>query len=121
MNLREEFDRCWRWLAPAVLAYGPTHNQDHVWARIESGEAHLFPMPNAAMVVELKRWPTGYKEAVAWLAGGSLDEIKAFTPKIEDWARAEGCNRAAVNAGRRGWQHALPGYRAAGTYLTKDL
>ena len=121
MNLRDEFERCWPWLAQAVLAYGPTHNEHHVWEKIEAGEAHLFPMPNAVMVVELKRWPTGYKEAVAWLAGGSLDEIKTFTPQIEKWAKANGCNRAAVVAARRGWQHELSGYRAVGTYLTKDL
>src|SRR5690606_14889947 len=90
MNLRAEFERCWSFLAPAVAAYGPTHDKQHVWERIEAGEAHLFPMPNAAMVVELKRWPTGFKEAVAWLAGGSGDEIETFTPRIEAWARAEG-------------------------------
>lgn len=121
MNPREEFDRVWLYLAPAVAAYGPTHTKADVWSRIEAGEAYLFAMPNAAMVVELKRWPTGFKEAVAWLAGGSLDEISSFTPRIEAWAKAEGCHRAAVVAGRRGWQRHLAGYRPSGTYLTKDL
>lgn len=121
MSLRDEFERCWSYLAPAVAAYGPTHTKEHVWRQIEAGEAHLFPMPHAAMVVELKRWPTGFKEAVAWLAGGSLDEIKRFTPQIEQWARAEGCHRAAVVAGRRGWARELPGYRPVGTFLTKEL
>lgn len=121
MNRREEFERVWRYLAPAVAAYGPTHTKADVWSRIEAGDAHLFAMPNAAMVVELKRWPTGFKEAVAWLAGGSLEEITAFIPKIEQWAKVEGCDRAAVVAARRGWQRQLTGYRPAGTYLTKDL
>lgn len=121
MTLRAEFERCWSFLAPAVAAYGPTHDKQHVWERIEAGEAHLFPMPNAAMVVELKRWPTGFKEAVAWLAGGSGDEIETFTPRIEAWARAEGCHRAAIMAGRPGWQRRRGGYRMAGVYLTKDL
>jgi len=121
MNLREEFDRVWPWLAQAILAYGPTHTKDDVWRRIEAGEVHLFAMPNAAMAIELKRWPTGFKEAVAWLAGGSGEEIETFTPRIEAWARAEGCHRAAIIAGRAGWQRRRGGYRMAGVYLTKDL
>jgi hypothetical protein len=121
MISREVFDRCWPYLEPAVAAYGPTHSKDDVWQRIESGEAQLWPLPHAAMVTELKRWPTGFKEAVAWLAGGSLVEIREFTPALEAWAKAEGCDRAAVCAGRLGWSRALTGYRQSGAFLTKEL
>lgn len=121
MTSRALFDRYWPMIEPAIAAYGPTHSKEDVWQQIESGHAQLWTLPHAVMVTEIKRWPTGFKEAVAWLAGGSLAEIRDFTPTLEDWARAEGCDRAAVTAGRPGWGRALDGYRLAGSFLTKDL
>lgn len=118
---RDEFERVWPWLEQALAAYGDTHRKAHVIEAIETEQAVLFSRPGAAMVIEINTWPTGMKEAVAWLAGGDLKTIRAMTPEIEAWAKARGCHRAAVNAGRIGWAKALGDYRARGVYLTKDL
>jgi hypothetical protein len=108
-------------IEPAVASYGPTHTKADVWRMIEAGDAQLWTDRDCAMVTEIKVWPTGYKEAVAWLAGGNLDGVRRLTPIIEDWARDKGCDRAAVIAGRRGWVRELTDYRASGSFLTKDL
>lgn len=121
MTLADSFDRVWPLLKPAVEAYGPTHTRDHVWQAIERGEAQLWTHADCAMVTEIKVWPTGFKEAVAWLAGGSLEGIRILTPTIEAWAKTKGCARAAVIAGRRGWSRELTGYRPVGAFLTKEL
>ena len=121
MTLREEFEAAWPLLKPAIAAYGDTHRKRHVLEMIEDGRAVLFRCPGSAMVIEINTWPTGLKEAVAWLAGGDLEGIRKMTPEIEAWARRAGCHRAAVNAGRLGWTKVLKGYRERGVFLTKDL
>jgi hypothetical protein len=108
-------------LEAAVEAYGPTHRKEHVKQALDDKRAQFWFHPEAAIVTEIKVWPTGFREVVGWLAGGSLDGVLALIPQIETWARGIGCERAIIN-GRYGWKRRLPaGYRVHGTTFVKDF
>lgn len=121
MTPQEAFDDAWPWLASALSAYGPTHDKVHVIEALESGKAQFWYHPEAAVITEIKVWPTGFREVVGWLAGGSLAGILTLIPQIETWARSIGCERAIIN-GRYGWKRRLPpGYVVHGSTFAKDL
>lgn len=119
--LSTEYERCWPWLE-AALATSPlrTHDKEHVWQALASGEAQLWPTPNSVCLTEIKVYPTGLKVLLGWLAGGDLDEVKATTRMLEGYAKSVGCDAAAVQ-GRRGWLRAFEGYRDAGSTIVKGL
>tara|TARA_R110000868_G_scaffold265853_1_gene524736 strand:+ start:4701 stop:5066 length:366 start_codon:yes stop_codon:yes gene_type:complete len=117
---RPEFDRLWPILEESVHRYGETHDKEHIWSRIESGFAQFWALPNSALVTEINTYETGMREIRGWLAAGDMDEIKAFVPKLEDWARMAGCKRAAIT-GRRGWLRAFADYRDVATIMVKEL
>lgn len=120
-DAREEFLRVWPWLEAAIRAYADTHRQEHVWAKIESGSAQIWTTPGAAFVSEIRIWPAGLREAIAWLAGGKLDELMMLKPSFEAWARSKNCKRVGFSLGRKGWERVLKDYRPAGITLMKDL
>lgn len=103
-----------------MLRYGDTHRKEDVWAAIEAHQAQLHPLHKAAMLTTIELYPTGLKEIKGWLAGGDLNEIKAYEPIVADWAKSIGCHRAAL-AGRRGWLRELKSYHDGGTVLVKEL
>ena len=116
----QQLERCWPWIAAAIAHYGPTHTKQQVWDALVHGHAQLWPMPRAVMVTQINNHFTGFKEAQAWMAGGDLKDILEWTPRIEQWARDEGCARAVV-AGRRGWLKVLDNYHELITIMAKDL
>lgn len=119
--LAAEFTRTWAWL-DAALNTSPlkTHDREHVWEMLQSGEAQLWPTRNSVCLTEIKTYPTGVKVLFGWLAGGDLSEVKETTKALEDYARKIGCDAAAVQ-GRRGWLRAFDGYEDAGTTAVKKF
>lgn len=120
-DARGEFLRVWPVLEEAIQAYADTHHQEHVWSKIESGNAQIWTTPTSALVTEIRVWPTGLKEAVAWLAGGEISSLLMLKPAFEAWAKAKGCARAGIQLGRSGWERVLKDYAPAGIQLVKDL
>ena len=120
-DARDEFLRAWPWLEAAIQAYADTHHEEHVWAKIEDGQAQLWTTPRSAFVSEIRVWPTGMKEAVAWLAGGEADELLMLKPAFEAWAKSKNCKRVGFALGRKGWERVLKDYRVAGITLMKEL
>ena len=119
--LAAEFERCWPWLNDALNASPMrTHDREHIWAGIQSGDLELWPTPNSACVVQITTYPTGLKVLHGLLAGGRLSEIKTTVLALENRARELGCHYAAPQ-GRIGWLRALPGYRRAYTVMCKEL
>lgn len=124
--MRAEFERCWPWLAAAIERHGNTHSKEHLWRLIERGDAHLLPLPNAAVVGNIIRYPTGLRRGNAWLAGGvengSIHEILNAVSFMEDWAQQQNCGQGSVY-GRRGWRGPLleRGYRELSTLFVKDF
>lgn len=97
-----------------------THDKEHIWEGVQSGDLQLWPTPNSACVVQITTYPTGLKVLHGLLAGGDMREIKITVAALEKYAVAQGCDFAAPQ-GREGWLRALTGYRRAYTVMYKDL
>ena len=121
--MRREFERSWPWLQAAIETIGQqTHTKDHIWQRLETGRAQLWPLPNSAIVTEIVTYDNDVRHLRGWLAGGDLDEIRSLMPSLEEFGRRNGCSKAIIE-GRKGWTRALAaqGYDAKTVNLTKDL
>ncbi len=125
---RADFDRLWPYLRAALERVAFKHNgrvwvshrKEHVWERIASGKAFLWPGKESAIITEFYVTPTGLKSHHTWLAGGKLEEIVAMMPTIEDWGRKNGCHRQ-TGSGRAGWLKVFDGYHAIGVRKEKSL
>lgn len=88
------------------------------WIKLET--SHVIKLPNSTICAEIVTHPNvGIKTIDFPYAGGNLEEIKAYEPRLLEWGRKEGCTKAILS-GRRGWARAL-GYTPAYTVMTKDL
>lgn len=88
-----------------------------------NGKVHFWRSDNAAMITELREYPTGAKDVHALIAAGDLDEIiTVIGPQVEEWARDQGCIAALVES-REGWARALKpiGYRTHQIIVRKEL
>jgi hypothetical protein len=123
-----EFERCWRWIEPALDVGAYVHNgkiwhlhrKEDILARVLDGRAALWGGGDSAIVSEIVRHPTGLRSHNTWLSGGDIDEIKAMTISVEDYGREHGCHRQ-TGYGRFGWIKVLDGYVATGIRRQKDL
>jgi hypothetical protein len=91
--------------------------------QVLGGKVQVWRSPNAAMITELRDYPTGAKDIHALIAAGDLMEIvEQITPRAEQWARDQGCIAAQVES-REGWSKALrpSGYQAFQTIVRKEL
>lgn len=96
-----------RWLDEQVLA----------------GKVAFWRSDNAAMITEVRDYPTGAKDIHALIAAGDLSEIiNDIAPRAEAWAQQRGCLAAQVES-REGWAKALKpsGYRTHQVIVRKEL
>jgi hypothetical protein len=127
-NPLADFERVWPWLEDslAVAAYVhdgviyPTHEKLHVWQRIVTGKARLWPASDSVILTEFIDHPTGLRSQNTWLAGGEVDQIVERMSVVEAWGYANGCHREIGN-GRRGWLRKFTGYTEYGFRKQKDL
>ena len=95
----------------------------HLDALLASGRAQLWAGEAAAIVTELRTYPTGAAVIHGLVAAGRLEEIVGvLIPRTEDWARSLGCVLAIVES-RPGWARALAahGYAPHQLALRKPL
>jgi hypothetical protein len=106
-----------------ALAYaGGTHDfVEHVVPMLLDGRAQYWDEGDGAIITELLRYPN-YNVINYWLVAGKLEDTLALQPRIERWARMQGCAKA-IGIGRPGWLRVLKryGYRPWGTAFVKDL
>jgi hypothetical protein len=118
-----EFDRAWQYLEPAVLS-GRGHNRQTIWDAIEQRRARLWLLDDAAVVSTIWTYPSGWKSAHAWLAGGDLGNIIEWASGAGiEYARKNNCDDARMT-GRRGFRRMMPEsslYKEMGTILVRDL
>jgi hypothetical protein len=120
-EMRVEFERCWPWLWASLCQYGPTHNKEHVWMRLSTGKAFLWPSKQCAIVGELIDYPIGLRAFNYWLQGGKLTELQSMHVGIEAWAIAKGA-KLGRGEGRDGWVEAMgPGWQKHATVRIKWL
>jgi hypothetical protein len=76
---------------------------------------------NAAMVTEIRTYPTGAMVIHGLVAAGSLEEIRdVLIPRAEAWARSIGCIMAIIES-RPGWARALKDYEPHQLAVRKEL
>lgn len=74
----------------------------------------------AAILAEIKRFPSGLAEVHGVAAAGDLREIVGLIPQAEEWGRQCGCVRAVIES-RPGWERMLPDYELHQVAVRKDL
>lgn len=100
---------------------GSHHTIEGIERDIAEGRAHLLTTPDCCFVVELVDYPAERACQGLWCAG-TLEAIKAASPLLENWARANGCTEMLVE-GHPGWARALKdiGYRPWSVTVRKAL
>jgi hypothetical protein len=113
--------RCRPWIEAARAAADPLNTMADIEGQIARGDAQFWPGDRAACVTQLIDYPT-MRVLNLWLCGGDLRELRAMLPRIEAWARGQGC-RAEYLAGRPAWGAVLSrhGFRAGHVTFEKEL
>lgn len=96
---------------------------DWLDGRILDGLARFICSENAAIVVELRRYPGGALDVHCLIAAGDKNEIiNELAPHAEAWGRENGAIAAVVES-RPGWARALKprGYELSQVALRKEL
>lgn len=106
-------------LEPALE--GGLQTIEDVERMIGAGQAQFWPGRAAAIVTEIKTFPTE-KVCLCSMAGGDMAEILAMAPGLESWARLQGCSSVLVE-GRAGWERMLKpaGFEPFSVTLRKAL
>lgn len=96
---------------------------DWLDAQLLTGQAMFWATDNAAILAELKLYPTGARDIHGLIAAGDLqDIIESLIPQAEQWARGIGCIGAIIES-REGWVKALKpsGYNIHQVSVRKDF
>jgi hypothetical protein len=89
-------------------------------AQVASGRWRCWGDDRAAILAEIKTYPSGFKEVHGVAAAGELSAILEFIERAEVWGKVNGCTRAVIES-RPGWVKALPGYELHQYSVRKDL
>ena len=89
-------------------------------AQVASGAFRCWANMNAAILAEIRTYPSGLKEVHGLAAAGCPASILRLIPSAEAWGRANGCTLASLES-RRGWARMLPEYQENQVRLVKDL
>lgn len=65
---------------------------------LESGQARFWENDTAAIVAEMREYPSGVLEVHGTVAAGELAGIKALIPLAEQWGRSLGATRATIQS-----------------------
>ena len=88
---------------------------------VSSGAYRFWRSENAAIIAEVKIFPTGARQLHGLLAAGELAEIiSCLIPQAEKWGREKGCVLAVIES-RPGWAKALADYEIHQISVRKEL
>lgn len=96
---------------------------DYLDSRINENTARIFTCPEAALIVELRPYPTGnFDGHVLIAAGDPMAVVETLRPQAEAWLREIGAMGALVES-RPGWARLLKqhGYEPHQTMVRKDF
>lgn len=91
--------------------------------RVLNGTVKVWATDDAALMTEIKDYPTGASDIHVLLAAGNIESIVGeLREEAEDWAKAHGCLAALIES-REGWAKALKpfGYETHQTTVRKEL
>lgn len=80
---------------------------DYIDHQVASGAWRCWGNAHAAILAEIKTYPSGLREVHGVAAAGDLQAIIELIPLAEEWGREQGCVRAVIES-RPGWERALP-------------
>jgi hypothetical protein len=92
----------------------------YIDGQVLSGEWRCWGTERAAIIAEIKTYPSGLKEVHGVAATGDLGEIRALIPLAEQWGRENGCQWAAIES-RGGWERLLPEYQVEQVRIAREL
>jgi hypothetical protein len=92
----------------------------YIDAQVWSGAWQCWGDGKAAILAEIKTYPSGIREVHGIAAAGDLQSIKALIPLAEAWGKENGCARAVIDS-RPGWERALPDYEIHQVSIRKDI
>lgn len=96
---------------------------EHLDDLLLSGRARFFCTEAAAIVAEIKTFPSGAKAVAGLIAAGWLEDIQtALIPQAEEWGRSLGCQFGMIDS-RPGWARRMKrhGYETHQVSLIKEL
>lgn len=88
-----------------------------------TGKVQFWRSDNAAIITEVRNYPTGATDIHGLIAAGNLEEIvEVLIPQAEEWGREQNCIAAQIES-RAGWAKALKsyGYEAHQLTVRKEL
>jgi len=113
-----------RWRLQLGQALDPRyHNQEWLDWMVMGGRAMCFSTGDCAVVAELRYYPSGAKDVfVICAAGDPIATRDVLAPRLEQWAKAEGC-LAIMAESREAWIRLLSGvgWKLYKTAMRKDM
>jgi hypothetical protein len=111
-------------LIDAGLVYtGGTHLYEDVVALVEAGLLQYWPAPRSVCLTEILQSPRK-KVFNVWLVAGDMGELIEMYPRVEQWAKDQGCTIATFT-GRPGWERSFlatqEGWTTQLVVMTKDI
>ena len=98
------------------------HGIDHVDRLVWYGRARLFANARAALLAEIKPYPTGACEVHVLVGTGDLDALTALEPQLAAWGHKHGCLGVLIES-REGWAKVMKkhGYETYQVSIRKEL
>ena len=93
---------------------------EYLDAMVVSGQWACWSDGKAAILCEMKVYPSGLREVHGLAAAGAVENIIELIPLAEAWGRANGCAIASIES-RPAWAKLLPGYEVEQVRITKGL
>lgn len=84
------------------------------------GSWRCWGTDQAAILTEVREYPSGLKELHGLAAAGDVSAILELIEVAEAWGRQRGCAIAAIES-RPAWQKLLPGYEPEQVRIVKGL
>ena len=99
------------------------HTIEWLDEQVLSGQALFWSTDNAAIIAEIRDYPTGAKDICGLIAAGDLQEIvEVLIPQAEEYGRTLRCVAAQIES-REGWSRMLRpyGYETHQIIVRKEL
>ena len=112
-----------RWRNGFAAALDPRfHSIAYLDSLVWFGRARLFANERAALLAEIKIYPTGARDVHVLVGAGELDALVALEPDLAAWGRDLGCLGVLIES-RSGWARVMKkrGYEPHQIAVRKEL
>lgn len=93
---------------------------DYIDGQVTAGAWRCWGNEQAAILAEIRSYPSGAREVHGIAAAGELEQIIGLIPLAEEWGRECGCQWASIES-HPAWARLLPGYEVAQVRIVKEL